>query len=63
MEPLQEWASEVIVQEEEEKNNMVQTQAECAKMINEEITMQVLDALRGKTVQPWRQENELIEKL
>jgi folylpolyglutamate synthase/dihydropteroate synthase len=38
MEPLQELAVEVIVQEEEEKKNMVQTQAECAEMINEEIT-------------------------
>jgi hypothetical protein len=62
MEPLQEWAVEVIAQAEEAKKNMAQTQAECAEMINEEITVQVLDALREKTVQAQTQAKELTEK-
>jgi hypothetical protein len=62
MEPLQELAAEVIVQEEEEKKNMEQTQAECAEMINEDITVQVLDALREKTVQAQTKARELTEK-
>jgi hypothetical protein len=48
MEPLQELAVEVIAQEEEAKKNMAQTQAECAKMINEEIIAQVLDMHKRK---------------
>jgi hypothetical protein len=56
MEPLQELAVEVIAQEEEEKKNMAQTQAECTEMIREEITTQVLDALKEKTMQAcWTQ--------
>jgi hypothetical protein len=46
MEPLQELAAEVIAQDEEEKKNMAQTQEECVEMISEEITAQVLDALK-----------------
>jgi hypothetical protein len=62
MEPLQELAAEVIAQAEEAKKNMAQIQAECTEMINEEITMQVLDALREKTTQAQTQARELTEK-
>jgi hypothetical protein len=36
MEPLQEWAAEVITQAEDEKNNIAQTQAKWAEMISDE---------------------------
>jgi predicted nucleic acid-binding Zn-ribbon protein len=62
MEPLQEWATEVIAQVEDAKKNMAQTQAECAGMINDEIAVQVLDALKEKTVQAQTQAKELTEK-
>jgi hypothetical protein len=62
MEPLQEWATEVIVQEKEAKKNMAQTQAECVEMINNKIAMQVLDTLREKTMQAQTQAKELIAK-
>jgi hypothetical protein len=42
---------EVIAEAKDAKKNMAQIQAECTKMINEEITTQVLDAPREKTVQ------------
>jgi len=51
MEPLQEIAVEFIVQEEEVKNNMAQTQAECVEIISEEITVQVLNMLIENTMQ------------
>jgi hypothetical protein len=41
---------------------MAQTQEECAEMINDEIAVQVLDALREKTTQAQMQEKELTEK-
>jgi non-homologous end joining protein Ku len=56
MEPIQEQAVEVIGEEEEAKKNMAQTHA---KMINNDSTMQVLDALRENTMQAKTQENEL----
>jgi uncharacterized coiled-coil DUF342 family protein len=62
MEPLQERATEVIAQVEDAKKNMAQTQAECTEMINDEIAVQVLDALREKTVQAQTQAKELTEK-
>jgi hypothetical protein len=42
--------------------NMAQTQAECARMVNDEIAVQVLDALKEKTVQAQTQATELMEK-
>jgi hypothetical protein len=36
---------------EEDKTNMAQTQVECARLVNDEIAMQVLDALKEKTIQ------------
>jgi hypothetical protein len=51
MEPLQEQEEEVIAQAEEEKMNMAQTQEECAGMVNDDIAVQVLDALKEKTKQ------------
>jgi hypothetical protein len=62
MEPLQELATEIIAQSEEEKKNMAQTQAECTEMIWEEITVQVLDALTEKVVQAQIQGRELADK-
>jgi predicted nucleic acid-binding Zn-ribbon protein len=49
MEPLQERATEVIAQAEEAKTYMAQTQAECARMVSDEIAVQILDALKEKT--------------
>jgi hypothetical protein len=62
MEPLQERATEVIAQAEEAKTYMAQTQAECARMVSDEIAVQVLDALKEKTVQAQTQATELTEK-
>jgi predicted nucleic acid-binding Zn-ribbon protein len=62
MEPLQERAAEVITQAEGAKTYMAQTQAECAKMVNDEIAVQVLDALKEKTAQTQTQATELMEK-
>jgi len=50
MESLQELAAEFIAQADEAKKKMEQNQTECAEMINEEITTQVLDALRENTM-------------
>jgi hypothetical protein len=62
MEPLQERTTTVIAQAEETKKNMAQTQVECVEMINDEIAVQVLGALREKTVQAHTQAKELTEK-
>jgi hypothetical protein len=39
MELLQEWVAKVIALVEDAKNNMAQTQAECARMISENIAV------------------------
>jgi hypothetical protein len=62
MEPLQEQVAEVIAQAEEEKKNMEKIQLECAQMINEEVTTQVVDTLKENTTQVQTQTKELIEK-
>jgi len=62
MEPLQERETKVIAQVEDRKRNMEQSQAECVDMINDEITVQVMDPLREKTVQAQTQAKELTEK-
>jgi hypothetical protein len=62
MEPLQEQEAKVIAHVEEKNKNMKQTQVECTEMITDEITVQVLDALRENTTQAQMQEKELIEK-
>jgi hypothetical protein len=62
MELLQEREVEVIVQEEEAKKKMAQIQGECAEMINKEVTVQVVDTLREKTMQAQTQVKELTEK-
>jgi hypothetical protein len=51
MELLQERETEVISQAEEAKMNMAQTQVECARMVSDEIVVQVLDTLKEKTTQ------------
>jgi hypothetical protein len=48
MEPLQDLSVEVIAQTEEAKKNIVQTWVECTEMIREDVTMQLLDALKEK---------------
>jgi hypothetical protein len=62
MEPLQERKAEVIAQAEDANKNMAQTQAECADMISDEIAVQVLDALREKTMKAQTRAKELTEK-
>lgn len=59
MEPLQERAAKVIAQVEEAQMNMAQTQAECARMVNDEIAVQVLDALKDKNAQAQTQAAQL----
>jgi len=49
MEPLQERATKVIAQAEEEKKNMVKIQIECGEIIRKEVTVQEVDSLREKT--------------
>jgi hypothetical protein len=48
LEPLQEKATQMITQLEEEKKNMAQAQTEGATLIQEEITTQSVEALTGK---------------
>ena len=62
MELLQKQAAEVIAQVEDSKKNMAQNQTECAGMINDEITVQVLEALKEKTAQAQTQETNLMKK-
>ena len=62
MEPLQEHATKVTTQAEDAKKNMAQTQVECAEMIDDKIVVQVLDALREKTVQAQMQAKKLTKK-
>jgi hypothetical protein len=59
MEPLQEWVAKVIVLVENANNSMAQTQAECARMISNNIAVQVLEALKGKTTHAQTQGKEL----
>jgi hypothetical protein len=62
MEPLQEKAVQMITQLEEEKKNMAQAQTECATMIQEEITVQALEALTEKVMQVQERGRELADK-
>jgi hypothetical protein len=41
---------------------MAQTQAECARMVSDEIAVQILDALKEKTAQAQTQATKLREK-
>jgi uncharacterized protein YlxP (DUF503 family) len=41
---------------------MAQTKAKCAKMVNDEIAVQVLDALKEKTAQAQMHATKLMEK-
>jgi len=47
---------------EEEKKNMAQTQAECTLIIQEEVTMQELEALTEKATQIQAKGRELTHK-
>jgi hypothetical protein len=49
MELLQDRVSEVIAHVEEVKTYMEQTQAECVGLINDDIVVQKIDALKEKT--------------
>jgi hypothetical protein len=51
MEPLQEQEKNIIAHAEEAKTNLARTQAECARMVNDDIALQVLDALKENTYQ------------
>jgi hypothetical protein len=62
MELLQERAIEVIAQVEVSKTYMAQTQAESARMVSDEIVVQILDALKENTTQAQTQETKLMEK-
>jgi hypothetical protein len=42
--------------------NMTQTQAECERMVSDQIAVQVLDALKEKTAQAQTQAMELTNK-
>jgi hypothetical protein len=62
MEPLQDQATQLIAQLEEEKKNMAKTHAECTTMVQEEITMQNLEALTEKAAQVQIRGRELADK-
>jgi hypothetical protein len=48
MEPLQERIVEVIAWEEEAKTYMAHVEEKCARLINNDIAVQALDALKEK---------------
>jgi hypothetical protein len=62
MELLQKREKKFISQVKDTKKNMAQTKVDWAEMINDKISVQVLDALRENTMQAQTQENEPIEK-
>jgi DNA repair exonuclease SbcCD ATPase subunit len=62
MEPLQERVAEVLAQAEEAKTQIAQTQAECRELVSDEVTAQVVDTIKEKTVQAQTQATELKEK-
>jgi predicted RNase H-like nuclease (RuvC/YqgF family) len=51
LEPLQEQATQIIVELEEEKTRMAQVHAESAESLKEHITMQMVEELTEKVVQ------------
>jgi uncharacterized protein YfcZ (UPF0381/DUF406 family) len=53
---------DMITQLKEEKRNMVQTQAKCATIIQEEVTAQALEALTEKAVQVQAKGREITHK-
>jgi chromosome segregation ATPase len=62
VEPLQEKVVQLIVQLEEEKRNMEQAQTEGTTLIQEEITMQSVEALTGRVMQVQARGRELADK-
>jgi uncharacterized protein YlxP (DUF503 family) len=47
---------------EEARKNMAHTQGECIGIVNDKITMQVLDTLKEKTMQAQMQATKLTKK-
>jgi peptidoglycan hydrolase CwlO-like protein len=62
MESLQEQVEEVLAQVEEAKAHITQTQEECVELISDDITVQIVDTLKEKTVQAQTQAADLKEK-
>ena len=51
IEPLQEWIAEVLAQVEEARNQIEQTQLECAGLMSKEVESQRVDTIKDKTAQ------------
>jgi hypothetical protein len=62
IELLQAWVVEILAQIEEDKTQISQTQAECAKLIGDKIATHIVDTLKEKTTQPQTQAENLKEK-
>jgi hypothetical protein len=62
VEPLQEQATQMITQLEEEEKSLTHAHIEHATMIHEEITMQLVEAVTGKAVQVQERGRELLDK-
>jgi hypothetical protein len=62
LEPLQEQATQIIVELEEEKTRMVQAHSESATLLQEQITTQMVEVLTDKVAQVKEKGKELAEK-
>jgi hypothetical protein len=62
MEPLQDQTTQMIMQLEEEKGNMVKAQEECTTLIQEKIIVKEVEMLMEKFVQVQTRGRELAEK-
>jgi hypothetical protein len=62
LEPLQEQATQMIVQLEEEKTSMAHAHSESTTLLQEHITMQIVEALTDKAAQVKEKGKELAEK-
>jgi hypothetical protein len=62
MGPLQERVVEVLSRVEEAETDIAYTQAECARLIWDEIAAQIVNTLKEKTMQAQTQAAELKEK-
>ena len=62
LEPLQEQATQMIMQLEEEKTSMAQAHSESATLLHEQITTQIIEALIEEAMQVKEKGKELTEK-
>jgi hypothetical protein len=62
IEPLQEQVAAILAQAEGAKTQIAQTQAECARLLSDEVTVQVVDTIKKKTAQALTKARELKEK-